>query len=210
MYYFNLDKISSLDMDLHVSMRPAFPFPSKKTNEYEVPGRDGKLYEDLDTYEDIIIDVSMNYICDPSLWHMKFREAKKWLMKKGIRELAFSDNADFYFNVKKITVGNNERQVRESGEFTISFTCDPYSYLYLGKNEMDIESVKYNAYEKAYPIYIIKGEGVCHLTVNGHDCICNIGQNMIIDTYMKICYRENGELQNSSINGDYEDLKLVE
>lgn len=209
MYYFELDETSSLEMDLHVSKRPSFPFPTKNINEYDVPGRDGKLYEDLQTYDDIVINVDVNYICDPTLWHYKFRNAKEWLIKKGIRKLTFSDNSEFYFIVKKIDISENERRVRESGEFTISFTCEAYSYMIAGNQEYDAEDVLYNDCKQTCPKYIIKGEGVCHLVINSHDCLCNVGQNLIIDTYLEICYRENGELQNTSINADYKDLRLI-
>lgn len=211
MYYFILDDVESHKMNLKVTKRPNFPAPQKRYQKYNIPGRNGTLYEDLETYEDINIEIKMNYISDPQSWHYKWREVKKWIFKKGLRKLVLSDNQDYYYLVKKIELTDNERKVRKSGEFTIILTCEVYSYLIEGSWSYPIyTNVVDNDYETTTPKYIIKGEGMCHLVVNGTDCICNVGQNLVIDTYLELSYREDGTLQNTSINADYRDLYLVE
>lgn len=210
MYYITIDDISSLEMGLKVTRRPSIPAPVKNFKEYDILGRNGKLYEDLETYDDIIIEIEMNYISNPNLWHQKWREVKRWILKKGLRKLGLSDNPDFYFLIKKIQLGTNEREIILSGEFTISLTLECYQYMRTGAIEYNYKDVMENPLDRTQPIYKIKGEGLCILTVNGTECHCNVGQNLIIDTFRYLSYREDGVLQNTSINADYEDLELLE
>ena len=44
--------------------------------------------------------------------------------------------------------------------------------------------------------------------MNGNAMSANIGQNLTIDTERMMAYRSNGELQNTSVTGDYENMYL--
>lgn len=209
MYYFMLDEESSVRHNFVVTKRPDIPSVKYNYNEYDIPGRDGKLYENLGTVDDIVIDIECNYISNPNLWHSRWREIKKWLLKKH-DFLSLSDDNEYCYRIKKIELGTNEREVIVSGSFTITFTLEGYMYLKSGQIEYLYSTVLFNAFEKTMPKYIITGEGNCTLTVNGTECTCNVGQNLIIDTYLRLSYRKDGTLQNTSINADYEDLMLLE
>lgn len=210
MYYISLDDVTSVQMGLAVTKRPEFPAPVKTYKEYSIPGRNGKLYEDTGTYEDIQFEIEMNYISSEFSWSLKWREVKRWLFKNGHKRLSFSDCPYIYYRIKRIELSSNERRVIQSGEFTVTVTCDVYSYLKEGLKEYDAGDVLYNRYDESEPVYIIKGEGMCILNVNGNECRCNVGQNLTIDTVLKLSYREDGTLQNSAINADYTDLILTE
>lgn len=61
----------------------------------------------------------------------------------------------------------------------------------------------------AKPDYLIEGEGICTLTVNGNEMTANIGQNLTIDTYREVSYRtDDGTNNNIAVSGDYEGLFL--
>ena len=208
MFYFMLDNESSVRHDFVITKRPNIPSPLRNYREYDIPGRDGKLYEDLGTIDDIVIEVECNYISNPNLWATRWRSIKKWILDKHIF-LSFSDDTEYCYRVKKIELGTSEREIIISGSFTITFTLEGYMYLREGQIEYDYSTVLFNAYEKCYPKYIIEGEGVCTLNVNGINCKCNVGQNLIIDTYLKLAYRKDGTLQNTSINADYDYLIMI-
>ncbi|WRK55247.1 hypothetical protein SD457_10845 [Coprobacillaceae bacterium CR2/5/TPMF4] len=57
------------------------PAPEKNYNTYDIPGRDGTLYEDLGTIDDIEIEVECNYIASEHLWNEKWREIKNGFLK---------------------------------------------------------------------------------------------------------------------------------
>lgn len=208
MFYFMLDNESSVRYDFVVTKRPNIPSPLRNYREYDIPGRNGKLYEDLGTIDDIVIEVECNYISNPNLWATRWRKIKKWILDKH-KFLSFGDDTEYCYRVKKIELSESEREVIISGSFTITFTLEGYMYLREGQIEYDHSTVLFNAYEKSYPKYIIEGEGVCTLNVNGINCKCNVGQNLIIDTYLKLSYRKDGTLQNTSINADYDDLVMI-
>lgn len=53
MYDIYINDISCIEQKILPTTRPDIPAPVKNYNEYDIPGRDGKLYEDLGTYDDI-------------------------------------------------------------------------------------------------------------------------------------------------------------
>ena len=47
MYDIYINDISCIEQKILPTTRPDIPAPVKNYNEYDIPGRDGKLYEDL-------------------------------------------------------------------------------------------------------------------------------------------------------------------
>lgn len=205
-----IDGISTRRMGFLVVQRPSISAPLKNINEYDIPGRDGKMFEEMDTYDDVEVPISFNYMTNPDMWHQKFRQAKKLFMNAD--EIVFSDDIEYYHIIKKVVIGTNERNSLRIGRFDVTLTVDPYYYLKSGKTriKMDNTETLFNQYDSTTPVYYIKGEGVCTLNVNGNECICNVGQNMAIDTFLKIAYRDDGMLMNAQIDGNYDELILIE
>lgn len=199
---------SSCDLKVYPVKRPNVPAPKKKYKEYEILGRDGKLYQDLNVYDDVQISVEFNYMASKDRWHEVFRNCKKIFLKA--KKLQFSDDLEYYHIIKKVEVETNERNSLRIGRFTVIFTLDPYYYKLTGLKEYPVEEVLKNRFDISRPKYLITGEGICHLNVNGTDVTCNVGQNLIIDTYLELAYRKDGTLQNTAIDKDYTDLLLLE
>ena len=195
--------------EVNIEKRIDIPAAKQRKEKITIPGRDGDYYLQEDTWEDIEIKVEMNFRCeDPDGWNAKWRFIKEWLRGSGI--LRTSDDPNYQYRVKKISIEKVERPLRRQGKFRAAFLCDPYQYLISGSN---FESVKNGVLRNplnynAYPIYKILGEGVCDLTVNGYTISANVGQNLIIDTERQLTYREDGTLQNTAIAGEYTELIL--
>lgn len=196
------------ELKIYPVKRPNIPAPKKKYKEYEIPGRDGKLYQDLDVYEDIEVSIEFNYMTSKDRWHEVFRDCKKHFLKA--KQLWLSDDPEYYHVVKKIEITTNERNSLRIGKFTVILTLDPYYYKKTGLHELTISDKLFNNYDVSKPKYIIHGEGMCHLVINDIDVTCNVGQNLVIDTYLQLVYREDGTLQNTAINKNYEDMYLYE
>lgn len=206
MYDMEFNGVTAGSLGVKIAYRPDMPTPEKRIEEIEIPGRDGNLIETDGTYNDITIDVEMNFVIPRELWGERFRQVKRWLSETG--NLRFQDDQDFFYKVKNVVMDTTERTVREAGEFTASFLCDPYTYLTHGQTGATAEDVTYNGYSLAKPVYIIEGEGMCTLTVNGNKMTANVGQNLTIDTDLMIAYRTDGTPQNTEVTGEYEDLWL--
>lgn len=207
-YDIYIDDKSCVLYKIYPVKRPNLETPSKKYREYDILGRNGKLYEDLGLYEDIPLEIEFNYMTSKDLWFETFRQCKKIFL--NAKTISFRDDFDFYYKIKKVEIETNQRITKKIGKFIVYFTLDPYSYKKDGLLEHTLTQCLYNQYEVSHPVYKINGEGICHLIVNGTDCECNIGQNLIINTDLMISYKEDGTSQNTAINQNYEDLYLVE
>lgn len=174
----------------------------------EIPGKDGSLYIDDGTVSDIEISIELNFMTLPQQWSERYRDIKSWLLSPlGI--LRFTDDEGYFYKVKKVEISDVKRKNREIGTITAIFICSGYIYREDGLNEYEIEDVLQNNYALAHPTYIISGNNNATLTVNGNKFYVNVGQNCRIDTERMITYRElNGEMMNTYVNGDYEDLYL--
>lgn len=208
MYDIYINGISCSSLKIYPVKRPDIPAPVKKINEHEILGRDGKLYQDSGFYNDIEIQIEFNYMSPQNLWHETYRKCKKLFF--NAKKIALSDDPEYFYKIKKTVIGTNERNSKRIGRFGVIFTLDPYAYLLSGLDPIKDYSDIYNLYDTSLPVYKIRGEGMCHLIVNKTDVTCNIGQNLTIDTALELSYREDGTLQNTSINKDYKDLRLLE
>ena len=188
--------------------RPSIPSPQLRTEEIEIPGRDGVLIETDDCYGQITIPVEFNFLTSPDSWNDIYRRAKRWI--RGTGNLSFSDDPEFFYKVLYCNITDTERTSRRLGNFTAEFVCEPYSYLYNGQSEKTIAECLYNSNMVCHPIYKISGNGTCILTVNGKNMSATVGQNLTIDTDLMIAYRTDGDINNIAVTGNYEDLWLQE
>lgn len=187
--------------------RPDFPAPQKRYNELEILGRDGKLYQDTGLYEDVDIPIEFNYMDQVQNWGERWREAKSFFL--GAKTLKLSDDSAVFWKVKKVYLSDNQRNSNRIGRFSVNFVLDPYTYLESGNGLYTAAQITENIYELSKPDYLIEGEGVCTLTVNGNEMTANVGQNLTIDTYREVSYRtDSGANNNIAVSGDYEGLFL--
>lgn len=192
-----------------VQNRPNIPAPKKIYDAIELPGKDGVLYRDTGTVEDIRIEVPLAFReKDPSKWSQKLRSVKEWLLSVTDNKLSFTDDSDYFYRVKKVTVGTTERYVKRQGRLVADFCCNGYMYLKSGAREQQLDALLDNPGIRCLPVYKISGNGMCTITINGKQMKANVGQNLTIDTERKLAYRTDGSVKNTSISGDYEDIAL--
>lgn len=210
MFSFSLDGIRPEHLGILVVTRPNIPAPKRNVEFVTIPGRNGSLKRDYETYEDVTIPIDLNFMTTPDQWNDTFRAAKRWLIRGGEMKLVFSDDTDFFRIVKKISIDQGERATRRLGKFTAEFTCDPFCYEVGSDIFQSLPAAFYNDLNRSQPIYKITGEGVCTLTVNGNEMTANVGQGIIIDTRRRISYKADGTRQDAQVSGDYSGLYIVE
>lgn len=209
-YYIVFNGQTNIDTGVLIKTRPSKPSPTMKYEEIEAPGRDGLLYKEKG-YGDIDISISFNFVSKtPEKWDKDFRKVKKWLLGNEDKNLKFSDDLEVFYKVNKVTIETPERVMKRLGRFTVTFTCEPYVYLEDGKDEINLTNNIYNYNETSKPIYLIYGEGYLNLNVNGKVINVNVGQKIIIDTNLGLCFREDGSINNVALKGMYKDLYLKE
>lgn len=210
-YYTIYNNIRDRDAGVKPVSRPNIPTAEQEYDEIKVPGRDGNLYRKKGTLKDIPIEITYNFLSDdPEDWAEDFRSIKRHFLKESTGMLMLSDDPGYYYKVKKIEIGTNERLAKRIGKFQVTFTCEGYMYLTEGAETRNLSDTLYNAFEECEPVYEIAGDGVCTLTVNGTEVTANIGGKLVIDTGLKLCYTALKETANRRLTGYYEDLYLKE
>lgn len=206
MYWIKFNDMINTDLGVMVTTRPSVPSPEPRGEYVQIAGRDGSLlvndvlYGTKETsYENIQIDVEMNFVRRPDKVAETFRAVKRWL--KGGGTLVLSDDVDVFYKVKAAAVTDNQRRTKYGSDIVASFICDPYTYMGSGTEPISAGNI-YNQFDTSKPLYKITGEGVCTLTVNGNEVTANVGQNLTIDTDLFLAYRTDGTMQNSAVTGD--------
>lgn len=188
--FFNNKSNDDVDLDLYITQRPVIPVPTRKYETFEIKGHDGLYYEDLETYDDIVIPIEFNFN-EENLDNTKprVRSIKKWLENVQDRKLILSDDPGYFYYVQNAEINNVESydEFYELQKFTVNFTVKAYQYLLEGVNEIELKNVLFNNWCISKPIYRIVGNGTCNLNINGTITTLNITNQLTIDTeYNKI------------------------
>lgn len=209
-FYITYHGESSKDKRIKFYNNLVTPAPVMRYKETQIPGRDSLLYE-----ADGLSEVEVSFdaeILDKREIMNKYRKIKKWLsIHDDNNRLSLSDDPAYFYLANKVELPDGfETVLRQSGLFKVVFTCEPAMYLSEGLAARDLETTLYNPYDLSYPTYVVKGEGLLKLTINGITVTANIGQNLTINTKLGLCYREDGTLNNIALTGEYEDMLLKE
>lgn len=195
-------------LGLIVMHRPSIPAPVEKYTEVEIPGRDGTFFKKEKTYNDLPIEVELNFKDTPNKWAEAYRAAKKWILnQETTNKLQMPDDQEYFLRVKKAEIIESERLAKVIGKIKVQFICEPYFYLNEGEKEVALKSELFNNYEKTEPIYRIVGEGFCTIVANGNTVKVNVGQEIIVNTKLGLCYK-GAEVKNINMVGKFDDLKL--
>ncbi len=204
-FTFTYNGINSEAMGVKVRTRPSIPPAAEVVEEYDIPNV-GKHYYHTGRVEDIQIPVQCSFVAEPNAFQETAREVSAWLSGSVDHKLIFSDDNDWFYRVKKVTGGDSfQRSLKVAAIFTITFVCEGFAYAKDGERPSTGFT---NYYETSKPLYSLTGNVAGSLTINGKSFAVNVNQNLFIDTERMIAYRSNGDLVNSSITGDYEDMWL--
>lgn len=210
-YFTIYNNIRDRDAGVKPVSRPNIPTAEEEVETIQIAGRDGNLYRKKGTVKDISIEITYNFMSeDAENWAEDFRSIKRRFLKQSAGELMLSDDPGYFYKVKNIEIGTNERLAKRIGKFTVTFTCEGYMYLTEGKESRALPDTLYNAFEVSKPVYEITGDGLCTLNVNGTELTANVGGKLLIDTELQLCYTAVKETANRRLTGYYEDLYLKE
>lgn len=207
-YYFT-DQNEVKSSDLHIFfenypvIKPGQEILVKKT----VPGR-GNVWLRTGTFSDteisMVLDVNVTGK-DVSLMDA-YTEVRRRLKKCS--EISFCDASDYFYKVKNIDIDKLNQYAETAGDFSVKMICAAGIFRKDGKSRYEAADVLENPYDESHPEYIITGEGVCTLNVNGNMMTANVGQNICINTDKMISYRTDGNMQNTAVSGRYSNLYL--
>ena len=156
--YLILDGKNSLDFGLFISGKGAYTSPAKKYEEMEVPGRNGKLLMDTNTFFDNV-EVSYDAFMFEDLHNDYANHDNKIALdysslSERLGELrAFLGSRKGYFRIEdtyhqdEYRMGDFVKDISptmsnglKSAEFTLIFTCKPQRFLKSGEIAYDLTS----------------------------------------------------------------------
>ena len=133
-----LDNVSCVREKQYPVRRPDIVTPKRNYKEYDIPGRDGKYFEDLGTYDDITFNINFNFKEKREYLNKTFRDYKRMIRKS--KTLMMMDDSEIFYKIKKVEFGDISREsTKEINAFVATFTCDPYGYLLIGQDRYDFE-----------------------------------------------------------------------
>ena len=132
---------SSADLGLEVETYPNYTFPEKEYNVIHVPGKNGDLLIDTETYSNSTRQYKVSAAArSMSLYH-RINDIVEWLHSaSGYARLEDSYEPD-YFRMACYRESNNiENIFDQAGKATITFDCKPQRYLKTGLNTITLTS----------------------------------------------------------------------
>lgn len=127
------NNVSCNKYGLFLMERPNIPTAEDRIEEYEVLGKDGKMYIETGEVKDRDFPIKIGFFGSPSQWTDKYRAIKTWLQTPQPTILPFNtlqlaDDTKYYYKVKKITLDTTEREAIDIGQAIVTLTVDGYNF----------------------------------------------------------------------------------
>lgn len=203
---------SSDEYFCHIEHKPDIPVPEAKYEEYEVPGRNGKLHADLGFYDNVTVTYQL-YFHGRNPTAEDARTIKKWLAgTPGTHQLSDGyDPAFFYLAIAK--PGSISNLFDKYGRLSVEFDCDPRHFSVVGYQAMQMQSGQtlLNPLDHvALPWLEITGNGSeGRVTVNGVDFAVGTVANKTLycDCENWDAYLTGGTNANARVGGTWPSLQ---
>lgn len=203
---------SSDEYFCHIEHKPDIPVPEAKYEEYEVPGRNGKLHADLGYYDNVTVTYQL-YFHGRNPTAEDARTIKKWLAgTPGTHQLSDGyDPAFFYLAIAK--PGSISNLFDKYGRLSVEFDCDPRHFSVVGYQAMQMQSNQtlLNPLDHvALPWLEITGNGSeGKFTVNGVDFAVGTVANKTLycDCENWDAYLTGGTNANARVGGTWPSLQ---
>ena len=202
-HYFIFKGIKSYDMDIVVTRMPTITKPPKRVSDITIPGRDGVLHFDDDSYENYTKDIEFAIVNRGR--RVSYETINRWL--DGYGELMFShEKGRVYRGIikNKIDITN---VVKQFSKFLVQWDVYPLKFSATPENDRLIlytNDYKFtgNGAVEALPIIRIYGSGDVGLIINGvvHG-LTNVEDHVIINSEISEVYK-GSDNRNNHYNAD--------
>jgi len=203
--YFIFKNIKSTDMGVMVNVLPPITKAARDVNKITIPGRDGHLTQDFETYSSTVKPVECT-ILDIS----KVDQISAWLDGSG--EVIFSNQNDRKYQASIINQIPFNRIIRKVYSFIVIFDCQPFAQAI--NNPVITLTAPCGIYgagnHKSKPVITVYGNGTIELSVNSTVIhLTNVSEYVTIDSDLMDAYKGT-QLMNGLMNGDFPTLEVGE
>lgn len=189
------------DYGIYISSRVDIPLSTMEYEDINIIGRDGTLTKEKG-YLNREIKVNFNFF-NPFSMPKQMREINT--LFSNVEEIFFTDDDEVYYKVKKVSLGDVQREVRHYGFFEVTFTVEPFSFhnrvvpITITNNYTLMNPTNYYS----LPKLTIYGSGDVTVTVNNTTTkFNNVEDYITVDSELLETYKDE-ILQNNKKVGDY-------
>lgn len=194
---------------------PTLGRPARRSTAYTVPGRNGSILMQEETFEDIQKTYSVVFSIDDKNRLIESAGALcTWLYtQRGYQRLEDNFEPDVfrlaYFN-GPIDI---ENLLMMYGRADINFMCRPERFLKAGEKAVEVQSGSKLYNPTGYtskPLIYLEGTGACSITVGSKTMEVSLTDYINIDCDAMNAYRQATENANALIAGSFPELKRGE
>lgn len=208
---------NSSDLNLIMTNPPLITHSEIRHDTFTIPGRDGDLFSS-DTYRgNASVKVSFDLATTGAVGNYTTAMNKVYLWLQGTGNLIISDEPGVYYEVKKVMITTDQREIVNYGHIEAEFIVYPYKFI-IETIPTTFELSITNNYDTCYPLYFLNrgssgSAATLSITVNGNafsvSCPANASA-VYVDTRKKIAYYETASNQKIEVaaTGDYDKLIL--
>lgn len=199
--YFIFKNINSLDMGIVVNVLPPITKASRDMNKISIPGRDGHLTQDFETYGSTVKSVECT-ILDISM----VDQVIAWLDGSG--EVIFSNQEDRKYQASIMNQIPFSKIIRKWYKFIVIFECQPFAFSINNQLITLTEpcSIHGAGTHKSKPVITVYGTGSIELNVNDKTIhLTNVSDYVTIDSNLMDAYK-GFELKNTYMLGEFPEL----
>lgn len=196
-----LDGVSNKTIGLSLVSRPDIPTPEQVVEYINVDGRHGSLTK-KGAYKDIVIPMEFSFAGIQATVKQILREVNRWTLNKDT--LIFSDDTEFYYNLKNIVVKSTVNDIDIYGRVAIDFVCSPFQYQITEPIILTSSGVVFSpATIESEPLLTVFGTGNVEININDQAFkLTNLSDYITIDSGLKEAHRD-GVPMNSNMVGKF-------
>lgn len=181
-----IDNTLASAMLLSITDRSDVEAPEPEYESEYVEGRNGSVNR-FKYFKDVDQEIGLN-ILEKFNVKSQLRKIKAWLL--NAKTFYFTDD-DVFRKIKKVKISGIKNSIAEYGDFTVTFTCDPFEYALNDEVitlNSDSEIDNFGTY-KALPLIKLYGKGEGKLIVGTAEVAVNLQKAyMLIDSEIQECY----------------------
>ena len=199
--------VSSTDLGMVVAEAPAFDKPTKRTDVYTVPGRNGSILFQDGSFEDVQRSYSVWIAEDNGNLTDKVSALTSWLFSQsGYTRLEDNFEPDYYRMAYYSGSNDVSNELTQYGSTTLTFTCRPERFLKSGENAIAVSNGDILANPTKFsskPLIHIEASGTVAVTINGVTITATVTDYINIDCERMNAYRLEAENYNDKITGAF-------
>ena len=201
--------INSLDLCLLIKSKQSYDAPARDKTLKSVPGRNGDLIIDNGRYKNIQIKYTLSILRQGNITFEDLADKiKDWLLVDNGYDVLWDSYDPRYYRIATVTSGFTlSKELKDVGEFGITFNCKPMRYAYDGQGKISLPSSGgsiYNPYSyNSAPYMKIYGSGNISVHINNQTVnIDNVDEYIEIDSETMLAHK--GLIsKNNDMSGDF-------